>query len=143
LIAIDTNILVYSHREDSPWHKPALAIVKELTEGITRWCIPWPAISEFMAIVTHPKIYNPPTPLNVAFEAVESWLNSPQLYLISEGPNFFERLRKISIGAKVKGPIIHDARIAAICIDQGVKEIWSADRDFSRFKGIKVKNPLL
>ena len=63
MIAVDTNILVYSVREDSPWHTAALAAVRSLAEGDPAWAIPWPCIHEFLAVVTHPRIYRPPTKL--------------------------------------------------------------------------------
>lgn len=66
MIAIDTNILVHAHREDSGWHENVLRRMKSLAEGQTRWAIPWPCIHEFLAIVTHPRIYNPPTPFGTA-----------------------------------------------------------------------------
>jgi predicted nucleic acid-binding protein len=56
MIAIDTNILVYAHREDSPWHRKSLAIVTELANSGSPWAITWPSVHEFLAIVTHPKI---------------------------------------------------------------------------------------
>jgi len=79
MIAIDTNILVYAHREDSEWHDAAHARVVELAEGRVPWAIPWPCIHEFLAIVTHPKIYAPPTPLAAAIDQVEAWLEAPTL----------------------------------------------------------------
>ena len=69
--AVDTNILVYAHRSDSPWHEAAYAVLGSLSG--TEWAIPWPCIHEFLAIVTHPKIFDPPTPLADAVAAVESW----------------------------------------------------------------------
>ena len=64
--AVDTNILIYAHREDSPFHGEALATMLELANGEARWAIPWPCIHEFIAIVTHPRIYDPPSPPAVA-----------------------------------------------------------------------------
>ncbi len=55
MIAVDTNIIVYAHREDSPWHQAAAARVAELAEGSAAWAVPWPCIAEFLAIVTHPR----------------------------------------------------------------------------------------
>ena len=63
MIAVDTNILVYAHRADSPWHGRAAELVRGLAEGPDTWAIPWPCIHEFLSIVTHPKIYKPPSPL--------------------------------------------------------------------------------
>lgn len=87
MIAVDTNLLVYAHREDSPFHERAYAGIEKLAGGLAAWAIPWPCLHEFYAIVTHPRIYSPSTPL--------------------------------------------------------VRELWSADRDFSRFPQLCVANPLV
>lgn len=144
MIAVDTNILVYSHREDSAFYEPALAAITRLAESDVLWAIPWPAIHEFLAIVTHPRIYNPPTPLEDALLQVESWMECPSLSLIGEtGDVYFRYLENLLRGSRAIGAKIHDARIAALCVSHGVDELLTADRDFSRFPGLKVRNPLL
>ena len=143
MIAVDTNLLVYSHREDSQWHDAAFSLIKTLAEGSAIWAIPWPCVHEFVAIVTHPKIYMPPTPLQRAIAQVEAWLDSPSLILLSESEGYWKSFRSAAETARVAGPRVHDARVAALCVFHGVDELWSADRDFSRFPGISVKNPLV
>ena len=143
MIAIDTNILVYAHREDSPWHGKALAVVTELASSGSPWAIPWPSVHEFLAIVTHPKIYDPPTPSATALATIEAWQASPGLRLLGEGPGYFERLAALATAGMIKGPKIHDARIAAICLHHRVKRLWSADRDFSSFPELTCENPLI
>jgi toxin-antitoxin system PIN domain toxin len=143
VIAVDTNILVYAHREDSPWHSRAEASVRGLAEGAESWAIAWSCIHEFLAIVTHPSIYKPPTPLEKALEQVEAWLKSPSLQVIGEAPDHWAELSFLLRDSHVVGPKVHDARVAAIIKGHGIVEIWSVDRDFSRFKGIRVVNPLL
>ena len=143
MIAVDTNILVYAHREDSPFHEAASRRVAELAEGLANWAIPWPCLHEFLAIVTHPRIYAPPTPLRRALDQVEAWLESPTLVLLTESLAHWPTLREFLAKARVAGPQVHDARVAALCRQHGVRELWSADRDFSRFVGIAVANPLI
>jgi toxin-antitoxin system PIN domain toxin len=143
VIGVDTNVLVYAHREDSPWHEAAYRCLRGLAEGKAPWAIPWPCFHEFLAIVTHPRIYEPPTPLRQALEQVDAWLESPSLVLLSEGEGYWAELRSLVETGKVPGPQVHDARIAALCRLHGVRELWTADRDFTRFGGIAVKNPLL
>lgn len=143
MIAVDTNILVYAHREDSPWHAAARDCITSLAEGKRPWALPWPCLHEFLSIVTHPRIYNPPTPLRVALDQGAAWLESPTLVLLMETPGYWNHLRAVLSGAKVAGPGVHDARIAALCLTHGVRELWTADRDFSRYPGLKVRNPLV
>jgi len=143
VIAIDTNILVYAHRADSPFYDAASARMAELAEGAATWALPWPCVQEFLAIVTHPRIYAPPTPLNRAIDQVDAWLESPTLALIAESAAHWPTLRALIAGGRVAGPQVHDARIVALCRQHGVRELWSADRDFSRFAGLAVVNPLI
>ena len=142
MIAVDTNILVYAHREDATWHDAARVRVASLAEDQAAWAIPWPCIHEFLAIVTHPRIFAPPTPLARALEQVDAWLESPSLALLGESEGYWSRLRATVVGGRVAGPAVHDARIAAICLHHGVRELWSADRDFAKFRGLRVINPL-
>lgn len=143
MIAVDTNILVYAHREDSPFHDAAYHCLLELAEGLAAWTIPWPCVHEFLGIATHPRIYAPPTPLAQALDQVDAWLGSPSLVLAGETPRHWHVLRTVLRDGKVSGPQVHDARIAAICRQHGVRELWSADRDFSRFPDLTVVNPLV
>ena len=143
MIAVDSNLLVYAHREDSPWYDAAYTRIVQLAEGRAPWAIPWPCIHEFLAIVTHPRIYAPPTPLDKAIDQIEAWLESPSLVLLSEAEDYWIQLRPLLVSGRVSGPQIHDARIAALCKDHGVTELWTADRDFGRFSGVQVRNPLV
>ena len=143
MIAVDTNLLVYAHRADSQWHDPAASCVRGLAEGRGAWAIPWPCLHEFLAIVTHPRIYAPATPAAAALDQVEAWLESPSLVLLAESHDHWSTLRELVEAARATGPQIHDARIAALCRAHGVAELWSADRDFSRFAAVSVRNPLV
>lgn len=143
MIAVDTNILVYAHRADSPFHAPAKACLKRLAEGSAPWSIPWPCLHEFLAIVTHPRIYNTPTPMPHALDQVDAWTASPTCVLLSESEQHWPALKAALLEARVVGPRVHDARVAALCNQHGVQELWSADRDFSRFGRVSVVNPLV
>jgi toxin-antitoxin system PIN domain toxin len=143
VIAVDTNVLVYAHRADSELHETALLRLTSLAEGSSRWAIPWPCVHEFLAIVTHPRIYNPPTPLEAALQSISVWLDLENCVGIAEGPGYFKVLRRLASEGRVEGGMVHDARIAALCLHHGVTLLWSSDRDFSRFPGLKLYNPML
>ncbi|MDQ0614859.1 toxin-antitoxin system PIN domain toxin [Microbacterium sp. W4I4] len=143
MIAVDTNILVYAHREDSPHHAVAARALRGLAEGSASWAIPWPCVHEFLAVVTHPRIYLPPTPMDVALAAVRTLAELPGLRLLHESAGHAEELRRLLERGDVVGPRVHDARIAAICLSHGVTELWSADRDFSWFPQLRTVNPLV
>jgi uncharacterized protein len=143
VIAVDTNILVYAHRSDSEWNIAAFDAVGGLASGASPWAIAWPCIYEFFSVVTHPKIFRPPSKTEAALMQVDAWLESPTLVLLGEPPEHWAAVRSLLSVSKVVGALAHDAKIVALCKAHGVKELWTADRDFSRFKGLKTKNPLL
>jgi toxin-antitoxin system PIN domain toxin len=143
VIAVDTNILVYAHRRDSSFHEAAARVLKDLSEGRAAWAIPWTCLHEFVAVVTHPRIYSPPSTRAEAIEQIDIWKGAPSLSLLGENDGHWDALKACIEAAKVAGPMIHDARIAAICVSHGVRELWTADRDFSRFKDLTTHNPLV
>jgi toxin-antitoxin system PIN domain toxin len=143
VIAIDTNILVYSHRADAPSHDAALALVQAAVEGDRAWAIPWPCIHEFLTKVTHPRIFREPTPIAVALAQVAEWRRSPSHRMLAEPEDYFETLARTLEASQVVGAKVHDACIAALCEAHGVEELWSADRDFQRFGRLRVRNPLV
>ena len=143
MIAIDTNILVNAHRRDSGWHAEAAAAVRILAEGSSAWAIPWPCLHEFLAIVTHPRIFDPPSTIKESLAQVDAWLASPTVALIGESPDHWSRLRESIVRGNIRGPMVHDARIAAICSAHGISLLYTADRDFSRFPSLATHNPLI
>ena len=142
MIAVDTNLLIFAHRGNAPDHQAALDVLEPLFEGTSAWALPWPCIHEFISIATNPGIYKPASTLSEALGFLDSLFGSPQLHLLAESPGYFDRLRDLATAARLRGPRIHDARIAALCLHHGVRELWSADRDFSAFPQVKVRNPL-
>jgi uncharacterized protein len=143
VIAVDTNILIYAHRFESPFNQTAFERLTELANGTAAWAIPWPCLHEFLSIVTNPRIFTPPTSLERALGQIEIWLESPSLALLTESPTHWNTLRALLVESAITGPKVHDARIMALCLQYGVREFWSADRDFSRFAGVRVVNPLV
>jgi toxin-antitoxin system PIN domain toxin len=142
MTGVDANLLIYAHRRDSPFHSKAKELMKGLAEGDASWAIPWPSVHEFLAISTHPRIYKPPSSLDEALRQLDIWFESPTLTLIGEMNGYSAILRRVLDDSGVVGPRIHDARIAAICIQHGVRTFWSADRDLTRFGELRAVNPL-
>jgi len=141
MIAVDTNILVYARRAESPQHKEALRLLRDLATGSRPWALTWVSIYEFLRVVTHAKVFNPPTNISAALEDVESLLESPSLRLIGEGPSHPEMMRRALVSGGATGNLVHDGHIAALLMEHGVTELWTADRDFHRFSGIRVRDP--
>lgn len=141
MIAVDTNLLVYAHREESLFHEAAYALIERLADGVAAWAIPWPCLHEFFAVVTHPRVFDPPTPMVAALDQMDAWMEAPGLQVLAETTHHWKTLAHLIRGARTSGPRVHDARIAAICQQHGVAELWSADRDFSAFPDLCVRNP--
>jgi len=142
MIAVDTNILVYAHRADSPFYRTAYRCVESLASSPDGWAIPWPCVHEFLAVVTKPKALRPPTSLDAALDQVDFWFASPGLVLLEETSGHWSTLTETLRSGRVTGGLVHDARIAALCLEHGVRELWTADRDFSRFPDLATFNPL-
>ena len=142
MIGTDANLLIYAHRTDSEWHEQARCCLASLAEGRVAWGLPWPCVHEFLGIVTHPRIYDPSSTLDAAIEQVDIWLESPVANLLTETYTHWELLKDLLRKGQVKGPMVHDARVAALCLGHGVTEFWTADRDFSRFPDLPTRNPL-
>jgi toxin-antitoxin system PIN domain toxin len=142
MIAFDTNILVYAHRQESPLHDRARTCLKAASEGAEAWAIPWPCLHEFLAIVTNARIFKHPTPVPRALDQIDAWLASPTVRLLSEDVGYLDVFRKLVADGRVSGAKTHDARVAAIAVFHGVRELFTADRDFSRFPSLPTRNPL-
>ena len=142
MIAVDTNLLVYAHRRESTFHDKALEAIESLSSSGSAWAIPWPCVHEFYSVVTNVRAFKPASTIQQASSQVAAWLDSPSLVLLQEGPDHWAALHKLLVSGRVVGGQVHDARIAAICIEHGVREFWSADRDFNRFPSLTVRNPL-
>lgn len=142
MIAVDTNVLVYAHRPEMPFHETARQVLSEAVAGPEPVCVPWPCVHEFLAVVSNPRIFRDPTPLDVALDAMRRLLASLSGGFLAEGEGYLGALERIARPARLQGALVHDARVAALCLFHGVRVLWSADRDFSRFPELAVVNPL-
>jgi len=143
MIAVDTNILVYAHRRESRFHQQASALIRDLAERRSTWAIPWPCLYEFFGVVTNPKIWKETaTPPDHAGAQIDAWINSPSLTLLSETEDFWKILMPFIAQPRIRGAVVHDARIAALCIAHGIDELLTKDRDFQLFPQLKTRDPL-
>lgn len=142
MIAVDTNILVYAHRAECAFHDAAYECLRSLAEGAAPWGIPVSCLHEFLAVVTNSKIFSPASTTHQALAQIDAWLASPQARVLHSGSQHWPVLSELSVAGKLQGGQFHDARIAAICLENSVALLWSADRDFGRFKALKTLNPL-
>lgn len=142
MIGVDTNVLVYAHRREAREHTVAFDLLRALAAGPEPWAIPWPCVYEFFSVVTNPRIWKAAasTPTQ-AWAQIAAWLDAPGARLIGEPSDFPELLATFLQRPRVRGPIVHDARVAAICTAHGVERLITRDRDFSLFSELVVENP--
>jgi len=138
MIAVDTNVLVTAHREDLPKHRFALERLSELASGDAPWAIPAFCLGEFVRVVTHPRLFDPPSKLDEAIAAIEGLLESPTLRILSPGIRYPKLFAEALRQADARGNLAFDAQIAAVCREQGAGSLLTMDRDFARFRGLHL-----
>ena len=140
MIAVDTNILVYAHREESPQHARALARLRQLAEGAQTWALPVFSLGEFVRVVTHPAVYHPPSTVDEATEALEGLLASPSVLVLTPAEGYWQLLKEALGEARATGNLVFDAQIVAVCREHGVRALLTEDRDFHRFGAFTVEH---
>lgn len=142
MLAVDTNVLVYAHRREAPEHAVALELLRSLAAGPEPWAIAWPSVYEFFSVVTNPKIWKQAASSpDQAWAQLAAWFAAPAVRLLSEPDGFATVLAGFARRLRVRGPVIHDARIAAICVAHGVDKLLTRDRDFSLFPELELEDP--
>lgn len=138
MIAIDTNVLVYAHRAETEQHKLALGHITDLCENNQPWALPVPCLSEFFRVVTHPKVFNPPSKLDEALDFIKSVTDAPACRLLKPGKHYLDQFFTVMQEADARGNLVFDAQIVALCREHGISKVLTNDRDFERFDKITV-----
>ena len=142
MLAVDTNVLVYAHRREAAEHERAHEQVRVLAEGSSAWAIPWPCLYEFFSVVTNVRIWKDKASApKDAWAQVEAWTASPTVRLLGETDGFLSVLKGLLQRPRVRGPVVHDARVVALCLAHGAEALLSRDRDFSLFPELDVRDP--
>ena len=138
MIAVDTNVLIYAHRAEMDLHGEAAARLLELAEGDRPWALPVFCITEFLRVVTHHRVLNPPSEATDALAFIAGLSESPTCEVATPGSRFLDRLDTVVRESGARGNLIFDAQIAALCREHGIVEILTNDRDFERFRSLKA-----
>lgn len=141
MILIDVNVLVYAHRSDAAHHPKYSEWLESVINGDSPYGLADIVLSGFLRIVTHPKIFNPPTPMGTALEFARQIRGRPQCMFINPGQRHWEIFENLCRTSGAKGNLVPDAYLAALAIESGCEWI-TTDRDFTRFPGLKVRHPL-
>lgn len=140
MILTDINILVYAHRADAPGHNAFREWLEAVINSNQAYGFSDLVLSGFLRIVTHPRVFNPPSDLPSAFAFIQAIRNQPNAVKITPGPRHWDIFRHLCETTRVKGNLIPDAFLAALAIESGCEWI-TTDRDYSRFPNLKWRHP--
>lgn len=138
---LDVNILVYAHREDADRHAEYKGWLESALNQAPGVGVSDLALSGFLRVVTHPKVFRIPTPLREALDFVEDFRSRDETSVITPGPRHWSVFHDLCRKGDARGNLVPDAFHAALAIETGCEWI-TADRGFSRFPGLKWRHPL-
>ena len=138
---VDANILLYATDQTSEFHAAARAWLEDALNGTSRVGLPWPTLTAFLRISTHPRAARQPLSARQAWDLMTNWLDSEPTWVPQPGPRHADVLRRLTIDGGLQGNLVSDAHLAALAIEHGVG-ICSADSDFARFPELYWINPL-
>lgn len=141
MVLLDVNVLVYAHREDSPHHQQYLNWLEKLINSDHAYGLTDLALSGFLRVVTHPHVFSPPSSMAKALAFAKELRDQPNCTLVNPGPRHWDIFCRLCKTAEIKGNLVPDAFLAAIAIESG-SEFVTADRDYHRFPGLRVRHPL-
>lgn len=140
MILVDTNVLVYAHRSDAPGHAAYREWLEEQINSDQAYGYSDLVLSGFLRIVTHPRVFNPPSSLSSALAFIDIIRNQPNAIQIAPGPRHWDIFKGLCEAANAKGNLIPDAYLAALAIESGSEWI-TTDGDYSRFPGLHCRRP--
>ncbi len=140
MILFDVNVLVYAHREDAPDHAAHMAWLQRAVASEAPYGISDLVLSGFLRVVTHPRVFKVPSPMQVAIAFANAMHERSNCVLVSPGPRHWEIFTNLCTTTGVKGNLVADAYLAALAIESGSEWI-TTDRDYSRFSGLRWRHP--
>lgn len=140
-VTLDTNVLLYASDESSGFHAPAIELLESLAKGPDLVYVFWPVALGYLRISTHPAIFQKPLSAAEAMANVDDMVSRPHVRTGGEADGFWDSYREVTGAVTVRGNLVPDAHIVALMRQHGVSTIWSHDRDFHKFSGIRVRDP--
>jgi toxin-antitoxin system PIN domain toxin len=141
VIVIDANLLIYAYDLASADHKKSLVWLERVLSGVEAVGLPWQSLSAFLRVTTNRRLAGSRVAVEQAVDIVEEWLQQPNVQILAPGDQHWSVLRRMLMEGRASGPLVSDAQIAALTIEYG-GVLYTADRDFARFPGLRWKNPL-
>ena len=139
--SVDVNVLLYASDSGSPYHRKAGAFVESCMQSHDILCLGWPTVMGYLRIATHPSVFTRPLSPAEAMINIEAILNLPRVRVISEEEGFWTVYREIASDAPTRGNRVPDAHLAALLRQNGVRTLYTHDRDFLRFRFLEVRDP--
>lgn len=141
MIVVDANLLIYSYDADSPQHKKSRVWVERVFSDIEPVGLPWQTITAFLRIITNRRLPGSHLTVEQAAEIVEEWLKQPNVRILVASDEHWSVLKRTIIEGQASGPLISDAELVTLTVEYG-GVLYTADRDFARFPGLRWVNPL-
>ena len=141
MILTDANLLLYAYNVDAAEHETARQWLEKQLSGSDLFCFAWQTITAFLRISTNQRAFAAPLSLKEATSIVSEWLERPQTVLLTPGEKHWAIFQKLLESGQATGPLVMDAHLAALALEHGAV-LASTDRDFSRFAGMNLINPL-
>jgi uncharacterized protein len=141
VIVVDANLLIYSYDTDSPYHKKSRAWVERIFSDVEPVGLPWQTVSAFLRVITNRKLPGLRLTVEQAVEIVEEWLAQPNVRILAPGDEHWSVLKLMIVEGRASGPLVSDAELVALTVEYG-GVLYTANRDFARFPGLRWKNPL-
>ncbi len=141
MILVDANLLLYAYNPSLERHVAAKTWIEGLFSGPETVALPWPVLLAFLRIVTNPRAFERPLAIDEARSIVEEWLGLPTVVVPNPGERHWAILSSLLDTTRPRGALVMDAHLAALAIEHAA-ELCSTDRDFSRFPGLRWRNPL-
>lgn len=140
---LDANVLLYASDAESPFNARAVELIDDIARGPQIVYLFWPTLMAYLRIATHPAIFAEPLPLADARMNVEQLLELPNVQTAGEQEGFWRRAGEVLDDAGPTGNLVPDAHIVALMLENGVRTIWTHDRDYRRFRTIDVRDPFM
>ena len=143
MFAVDTNILVYSLHKGAEEHEQCRELIEKWRVDALPWATTWSVVYEFLRVSTHPRVFSSPMKISDAWSFVNALLASPSLQVLIEGRRHAEVASSVFAELpEIRGNLTHDAHIAILLREHGVRQIYTRDTDFHRFPFLEVIDPL-
>ena len=137
----DANILLYASDETSAYHSRARVFLERVASGDELVYLFWPTVMAYLRLATHPPVFEKPLPPADALANVDGLLALPHVQTVGEQDRFWSSYRRLAREADVRGNLVPDAHLVGLMVENGVRTIWTHDRDYRRFSGIETSDP--